>query len=653
MPGKKTDPTKTDKSTRLTAPTVPKALSKQIKTDTPAVTASAAERITVHKTATVEPKQPETVSAAVVPPSDTLNNVETDKAVDDIMAKESDMVLAVDDMIRAKRSQTAPSSGWKDKLRALIHNKWTWIGVAVVLCFIFALPFTRYKILGLVIKEKVDITVIDSQNHTPVSNALVAVGGTQIKTDANGTAILSVGVGERSAVISKHYYRTATAHYFIGFKSSPPVTIKLVATGRLVPITVLNIISGQPLPGATIHVLDTTAKTDTKGEAEVAVPASVPNDSGTISLAGYTTKKVSVQVTALSVAANDFSLTPSGTIDFLSNQGGGINVLKSNLDGSDVQTILAGSGHETAGTTRLLASSDWRYLVLEANRDGTRPALYLIDTSNNQVTEFDSSNATFNLIGWSGHNFIYTLTNSSVSQSQSGSQVVKAYNADQRQINQLDQNQAAGSGSSYAYQSLSNFFLTNGAVVYDSQWVAQGGYDLSNSNDTIRSYQLSSQALKNYESFPASTTGLIAANRYHPQGVYFAVPDVNDNPTLYYEYENQNVQTANIDQAIFNQTNPSYVVSPSGNQSLWSELSNGQDLFLVGNSNAGSQRQIAALDGYAPYGWYSDNYVLASRGNDQLYILPASGLSGKQQPFKITDYYEPAGKTTGYEYGGL
>ena len=653
MPGKKTDPTKTDKSTRLTAPTVPKALSKQIKTDTPAVTASAAERITVRKTAAVEPKQSETASAAVVPPSDTLNNAETDKAVDDIMAKESDMVLAVDDMIRAKRSQTAPSSGWKDKLRALIHNKWTWIGLAVVLCFIFALPFTRYKILGLVIKEKVDITVLDSQNHTPVSNALVAVGGTQIKTDANGTAILSVGVGERSAVISKHYYRTATAHYFIGFKRSPPVTIKLVATGRLVPITVLNIISGQPLPGATIHVLDTTAKTNAKGEAEVAVPASVPNDSGTISLAGYTTKKVSVQVTALSVAANDFSLTPSGTVDFLSDQGGGINVLKSNLDGSNVQTVLAGTGHETAGTTRLLASSDWRYLVLEANRDGTRPALYLIDTSNNQVTEFDSSNATFNLLGWSGHNFVYTLTSNSVSQSQSGSQVVKAYNADQRQINQLDQNQAAGSGSSYAYQNLSNFFLADGAVVYDSQWVAQGGYDLSNSNDTIRSYQLSSQTLKNYESFPASTTGQIAANRYQPQGVYFAVPDVNDNPTLYYEYQNQNVQTANIDQTIFDQTNPSYVVSPSGNQSLWSELSNGQDLFLVGNSNAGSQRQIAALDGYAPYGWYSDNYVLASRDNDQLYILPASGLSGNQQPYKITDYYEPAGKTTGYEYGGL
>ncbi len=328
-------------------------------------------------------------------------------------------------------------------------------------------------------------------------------------------------------------------------------------------------------------------------------------------------------------------------------------MLKANLDGSNVQTVLAGTGHETAATTRLLASSDWHYVVLEANRDGTRPALYLINTSNNQVTEFDSSNATFNLIGWSGHNFIYSLTSNSVSQSQSGWQVVKAYNADQQQINQLDQNQAVGDSGSYAYQTFSNFFLAGGTVVYNTQWMAQGGYDLSNSNDTIRAYQLGTQALKNYESLPAATTGTIVANRYQPQAIYFAAPDVNGNPTSYYAYNNQDVQTANIDQTIFDQTNPKYLVSPSGSHSLWSELSNGQDLFLIGNSNAGSQQQIAALDAYTPYGWYSDNYVLASRNNDQLYILPASGLTGKQQPLKITNYYEPAGKTTGYEYGGF
>ncbi len=284
MPGKKPDRTEPEESSRLTAPAVPKTLIKGIKTDAPIAADSAAQRITVRKTTAAEPEKPEVVSAPVPPQSDTLNNAETDKAVDDIVAKESDMVLAVDDMLRAKRTQTIPQSGWKDKLRAIIRNKWTWVGVVVILCFLFALPFTRYKILGLVLKEKVDITVIDSQNHTPVSNAVVSIGGTQIKTDANGTVMLRVGIGERSAVISKRYYRTSTTHYFIGFKSSPPIIIKLVATGRLVPIMVLNTISGKPISGATIHVLDTTAKTDNKGLANVALPASATNDTGTINL---------------------------------------------------------------------------------------------------------------------------------------------------------------------------------------------------------------------------------------------------------------------------------------------------------------------------------------------------------------------------------
>jgi hypothetical protein len=74
---------------------------------------------------------------------------------------------------------------------------------------------------------------------------------------------------------------------------------------------------------------------------------------------------------------------------------------------------------------------------------------------------------------------------------------------------------------------------------------------------------------------------------------------------------------------------------------------------LSGNSNAGSPQQIAALDNYVPYGWYSDSYILASRDNDQLYILPASGLSGTQQPLKIAAYYEPDTGSNNYEYGGF
>jgi hypothetical protein len=568
------------------------------------------------------------------------------------MAKESDMVLAIDDALAGKRSQIPKKSSWKDKLRGLIRNKWTWAGVGVIVCLLLAVPYTRYRLLGIVIKKEVGVSVIDSQTQTPISNAVVSIGGVHGKTDANGLAELKVGVGEQNLTITKQYYRTTDSHHFVGFKASAPLIIKLIATGRLVPITVLNTISGKPLSGASIHILDTTAKTNANGQATVAIPAGTGTDSATISLNGYNTKQVNVQVTASVVPANSFNLTPYGSVYFLATQSGTINVVKSNLDGSNLQTVLAGTGHESPSTTRLLVSNDWRYLVLEANRAGTQPALYLIDTSNNQVTEFDTSNATFNLIGWYGHNFLYSLTSSSDSQSQSGAQIVKEYNADQRQLNQIDQNQAASSGSSYAYQNFADFYIAGNELVYDTQWSSVGGYDISSDNDTIRVFELNSQSKTDAESFPANTTQSIQAVRYQPAAIYFAVVSTTSGATSYYQYANQTVQAVNISQATFSQTYPTYLVSPSGSHSVWTTLSNGQDIFFTGDSNGGSQQQIAAIDNFKPYGWYSDNYILASRDNDQLYILPASSISGSQQPLKIGTYYEPNTNST-YEYGGF
>ena len=648
MARKKIDETAQNGDDRITAPPLPKELSKQIKTTGPPSQITADQQVTVRRVSTTTPDSP---AEPDIPSGLNLDNPETDQAVDDIMAEESDMVLAVDDIMANKRSQVVQTTGWRDKLRSLLHNKWTWISLAVIICILMGLPWTRYKIIGLIIKPEVSVTVIDSQTDTPVSDAHVSLAGVAVKTDANGLAKLRAGVGEQSLTISKQYYRTADSHYFVGFKDNKLVSIKLVATGRLVPITINNVITNKPLAGVIIHILNTTAKTNAKGQASIALPTISTSDRATLSLTGYNTEHVNVQVTASAVAANNLTLTPSGSIYFLSNVSGIINVMKSNLDGSNPQTVLTGTGHEIASTTRLLASADWQYLVLEANRSGTGPALYLINTANDQVTEFDSSNSVFDLIGWYSHDFIYSLTSNTADQSQSGSQVLKDYNADQHELNQLDQNQVIGTSTSYAYQSFSNFFLVGSNILYDTEWTAAGGYDLSSQNDTIRAFELSLETTKDYESFPANSTGSINAARYQPQAVYFAVPGISG--ITYYQYSNQTVQVANINQAIFNQTSPTYLSSPSDNQTVWSELSNGQDVFLKGSANATNQQQIAALNGIVPYGWYTDNYILASKGSTQLYILPASGSSGTEQPLKITNYYEPDKTNAAYEYGGF
>jgi hypothetical protein len=598
-----------------------------------------------------------TPAAPVGPSAGPLDDRQTDAAVDDIAAKESDELLAVADARAARRARalTPKKPSWQTRLKGLLKNKWTWLGLVIVLIIVFALPFTRYKLLGLVLKKPVTITVMDSKNDTPVSNAEVQLGGASAKTNADGQARLKAPLGKHSLRISKQYYQQLTLNYFVGFKSpTQPASEKLLATGRLVPLMVINKITGQPLKGAEIKVKTTAAKTSANGKANLALPAAASSYEATVSLKNYNSASVSVQVTDQIVKANDFQLTPSGQIYFLSNASGSIDVVKANLDGSGRKTILAGTGHEDATSTVLLATRDWRYLVLEANRDGSQPALYLIDTSTDKSTEFEDSGAAIKLVGWYGHDFIYDLTKTSQAYWQPGREIIKSYDADNQQTNQLDQSQAEGSANAYAYQDFDNFYVVNGSIVYTTAWNTfddSGTYDTTGKADTIRAVGPIGQNKKDYESFSVDSTNYIQAQPYGPQGVYFAVNDSSDGSTTYYDYENQAVKTASIDNGVFTASYPTYLVSPSGGQTFWSELLDGQNDLFTGDSNGNSKKQIASSGAYTPYGWYSNNYVLVSKDNSQLYIMPAAGLSAGQLPLKITDYYKPAQTLTGYGYG--
>jgi hypothetical protein len=592
------------------------------------------------------------------PESVPLDDQKTDEAVDDIAAKEGDTVLALEDAKVARQVKAAGGKpSWKTRLKSLFKNKWTWVAVAVLIIIIFALPVTRYKILGLLIKKPITITVLDSRTATPVSSAEVQLGGDSAKTDAGGRVKIDASLGKHSLRISKQYYQILSVTYFVGFKApGQPVSEKLTATGRLVPITVLNNITGKPLSGADVKLKGTTAKTNSKGQADVALPTTASSYGANLTLTGYNSADITVTVTDQVVKANTFQLTPAGHVYFLSNASGNIDVVKTNLDGTGRKTIFAGTGHEDPNTTSLLASRDWRYLVLKSKHDGGQPALYLIDTSNDKVTEFDNSGADLTLVGWYGHDFIYDLNKSSEPNWQAGREQLKSYDADNLQLNQLDQTQAEGSADSYAYQTFSNFYIVNGAAVYSTQWTTfnsdGSAYNTTGKSDTIRAVEPNGQNKKDYETFSSvDTTGYIQGQLYAPQAVYFAVYDNGNGSTTYYDYEDQAVKTASIDNGTFVSAYPTYLISPSGSQTFWTELRDGQNALFTGDSNASSKKQIASLSDYSPYGWYSNNYVLVSKNSSQLYIMPSSGLTSGQLPLKVTDYFKPTQTYPGYGYG--
>lgn len=582
-------------------------------------------------------------------PDQTLDDQKTDEAVDEIVAEEGDTVLAVEDARRKKLTGAAkPPSDWKAKLKSFFKNKWTWAGIAVILIALFAVPVTRYKVLGLFIKKTVVITVIDSKTSSPVSEARIQLAGVSAKTDESGEAKLKTGVGSHKITVTKKYYTDYKGNYFVGFSKQANSQIRFVATGRLVPVKVINKITGKPVSGVKVEAQGTTAKTNSQGQAQIALPVKADSYQAKLSFTGFNETNVTIKVIDKLVTQNTFGLVPSGQVYFLSNLNGTIDVVKSNLDGSGRKVVLEGTGNEQQSTTGLLASRDWHYLVLKARRDTPKPALYLINTDNDKVTPFDNSDSEFNLIGWYAHSFMYSLDKNNLAAWQPGKQIIKSYDADHQQLNQLDQNLAEGAQSSYAYQNLSNFYILNGVLSYTVEWVNISG-DLNGKNDSIRAIQPNGQGKKDYQNFAAATTGYIQAALYAPQAVYYSVYDTTANKNNYFEFENLSVKSASIDQTSFDQGYPTYLFSPSGSKTFWTELRDGKNALFIGDSNAGGKKQIASLSDYAPYGWYSDNYVLVSKNNSELYIM--SPVGSKETPLKITDYYKPAQTYRGYGYG--
>lgn len=641
-----------------TAPAVPKELLKNIGVEAAKKPADTIETPTV----TNKAKTRDAVEAAIVRDGAAatiaiaLDDATTDKAVDEIVSKESDELLAAEDAAATQTVSRSARHPWKAKAGRFFKNKWTWILLLAALFILFGVPITRYKLVGLVLKESVNVTVIDSKTNTPVSSAMVSLDGVSAKTDANGKATLKVPPGTGALRVTKQYYRSYAASYFVGFSSGARTSVRLLATGRQVPVTVLNTITGQPLANAQVAILDTTAKTNARGQAIIVLPTTGLSDSASVSLTGYNTTQASIQVTSSIVSNNTVHLTPSGYVYFLSNQSGTIDVVKTNLDGSGRQTVLAGTGKEDPNSTSLLASRDWRYLVLKSQRDTPQPALYIIDTSDDKVTEFDNGDANFTLIGWYGHDFMYDVVRNNVAQSQSGHEAIKSYNADTGQLNQLDQNQEQGAPAAYAYQGFYNFYILNNELVYNTQWYTFSSngtnYDLSSLSDTIRAVQPAGQNKKDYQSIPAAGLGYIQAALYEPQSLYYAVYSYATNATTYYAFDGQTVTNpTGLSQTTFSQSYPTYLLSPSGAQTFWTELLDGKNTLFIGGTNADGKKQIATNSDYSPYGWYSDEYVLVTKSNSELYIMPAAGLQSGQQPLKIANYYRPTQSYNGYGYG--
>jgi hypothetical protein len=536
----------------------------------------------------------------------------------------------------------------------LEHKKWAIpASVLLLILFIFLLPVTRYKVASLAVKKNYNLQVSDATANIPVSGATVTVNGIKTTTDAKGHAYLPrLSAGHHKVTITKSYYKDRSIDILVPILAQKQVpNILFTATGRQVKISVVNLINGKSVSGAEINIDGTKSLTDDKGNALAVLPAGTVSKQVDVSAKGYNDGKAAIEVANDQIKQNTIKLTPAGQIYFLSKLSGKIDLVKANLDGSSRQTVLAGTGREDDRATVLLASRDWQYLALLANRDGA-PKIYIINTQDDSLVTADQSAADFTAVGWHDHYFVYTVSKHNYNAWQPNAFSIKSYNADGGKILTLTNSNATGSSLDDAeYENIWAVQLIGNDVVYSRTWYKYPGYltadGKQNKLDAIHVDGTSSRTLKSVD---ASNSYISSLKLSKPYLLEFAIYNTTTSDINYFTFDKTGTVNQVSEIKDLNDDPITYLQSPSGNQTFWQEPRDGKNSLFIGDEDAASPQQVANLSDYSTYGWYSDQYLLVSKNSSELYVIPVSGLKADSAAIKITDYHKPAG--TFYGYGG-
>ncbi|MGA3150511.1 MAG: hypothetical protein ABSD10_02790 [Candidatus Saccharimonadales bacterium] len=522
------------------------------------------------------------------------------------------------------------------------HKKWSIPATIIILLLIIGgVPWTRYQAAGLVLKKSFTIEVSDSTANTPVSGATVSITGVSGTTNGSGKVTLhGVKAGHRSLQITKKYYQSKQVSVLVPIlnqKSTPDIPV--VATGRQVKIKITNLISGKVLADATIEVADTTSKTGSDGTATIVVPANASSQKATLNLSGYNNASVTLKTSSQKIEENDFKLTPAGKIYFLSKRTGSLDVMKANLDGSDAQTVVAATGNEEAGNTFLLQSPDGQYVALVSKRTTTdaMPQLYVLAAADDKLLQADSGNAIFNMIGWIGDSLIYTVARQDLPDWQQGLNKLKSYDATTGRTTLLDQS-AGSDATTNANENYNTVVLSGNDVVYGKTW-SSGSSDptvLNSKQDSLQIISVDGQNHQSVGTYPAND--IVQFVQHSPVGVYIMDESADMTITTYFDYiVGSTPKQVTLSSNQLYASSYTYLFSPSGNQTFWSEPRDGKLAVILGDASGSSPKTILNLSDYSTYGWYTDNYLLVSKGGSELYIMDTHG----DTPLKVTDY-EPA-----------
>ena len=520
----------------------------------------------------------------------------------------------------------------------------TLLAIVVIIGVFLAIPASRYGILGNFIKKDVTVTVTDATTKKPVSQASVVVAGLEAKTDGDGKAVIGdVPVGEYTMKVSKNYYKGSEGAYVVPVLSTPgQPEVMLTATGRQVTILITNKITNAPLEDATIAVNDTAASTNANGQATLVLPADKETLQGKVEKSGYNTQDVTVQVTD-QADANEFTLTPNGSVVYLSKASGTIDVMKANLDGTGTTAIVTGTGSEEDTGTQLVSTADWQYGALSARRDPSKTGqLYLVAAQTGKITTIEAGepgSVYVQIIGWIGHSIVYTVNHNDYAAWKPKWQTLNLYNADTGKKTVIDE--TAGMGENYETmqrESINNVVIQQGQVLYSKTWGFGPAVAPSDDKKSILVAMRPGEAKRIIKEYAGREVAM-TLNPLNPWITYARIAIGSELPK-FYQYENSSLKEVQVNDTntIFTQY-PKYSFSPDGQKVFWSEPRDGKNALMVSDKDGNNKKVLDDQSDFAAFGWYGSDYLLLTKDRSELYIAPVA-MTPDITPLKISSFHK-------------
>ncbi|MEK7603138.1 MAG: hypothetical protein AAB459_02765 [Patescibacteria group bacterium] len=560
----------------------------------------------------------------------------TDKAVDDIVAQESDKLLVAEDAELAaaftekkslKQKIKNAFSGWWNNKKARYG---TLAGLIVIVIATFIVPVSRYFVLNSVgIRAALTMTVLDESTTQPLKNVSVSVGTISGKTDKEGKVRLKgLRLGKAKVVVSKRAFAEFSKDITLGWGSNPQGSLNMKPTGTQYTFNVVDFLSDKAIKGVEASSGESSAISDEKGKILLTIDKNNDQDELEVLLKLEGFRDETLKINADTKDAQAVKMVTARKHVFISKRSGKFDIYKVDIDGKNEQLLLAGSGkerddmvlvpHPTENSLALVSTRDGKY-----NKDGyLLSGLFIIDLEDGVPTKLTESERV-QIVEWVKGRLIYVEITSGASAANPRRHKLMSYDYKNDQTKEL-------AASNY----FNDVLVAAGKLYYAPSSAYQSGtstffYQIESdgtNRQTILDKEVWNAFRTNYETLTLSVQ------------------------EKWYEFKLGQSKPFSLSGAPATTINRLYVDSEDGKNSLWVEERDGKGVLLnydTANKKDSELQKISGLKN--PVRWLTNRIVIyrISTPNETAdYVMNLDGGAA----VKVRDVTNTAGIDSWYYY---